>query len=363
MAHDRRKVIAGIPLAVAAGALSLPSIAKAQEKRRLSMVTAWPRETPGVASSAQRLADMIRMMSNGRLDIQVFAAGEKVPAFGCFDAVAEGRADMAHGTAYYWASRGPSFHFFTGVPFGLTANEHAAWILFGGGRETWEYAYAPYGVVPFYAGSSGPQAGGWFRREIGSVDDFKGLKMRISGLGGEVLKRLGAEVIFTPAGEIVEALKSGRVDAAEWVGPWNDRAIGLQKLAPYYYVPAFHEFGPSLELIVNRDVIASLSDDLKEIVRRAACACAFETLAEFTYNNALSLEPLLAEGVQLRTMPEDVIRALARESETVLAEAATKDDLTRQVYDSFVTFRRQVMRWSDVSERALYTMRRTGLME
>jgi TRAP-type C4-dicarboxylate transport system substrate-binding protein len=228
--------------------------------------------------------------------VTVYGAGELVPPFEVFDAVAEGTAQLGHGSPYFWQGKNTVFQFFSGVPFGLTAAEHSAWLYFGGAQELWDRAYEPFGVKGFYAGSSGPQAGGWFSRPIESLDDLRGLNMRIAGLGGEVMRRLGVNVVLLPPGEIFGALQAGTIDAAEWIGPWNDLAFGLYRTAKYYYMPAFHEFGPALELMVNAQAYEALDDDLKEIVKRAAMASATESLADFTYHNADSFRPLLDAG-------------------------------------------------------------------
>lgn len=369
MADDRTRKVgrrtilkAGLAGAGLAGAVAAPSVLRAQSPRRLTMVTAWPANAPGVGVNAQRCADMINLMSGGRLEIRVYAAGELVAPFECFDAVQAGTADMAHATPYYWASKSNALHFFTGVPFGLTATEHTAWLLFGGGQDLWRRAYEPFGIVSFYAGSSGAQASGWFRREINSVDDLSGLTMRIAGLGGEAMRRLGVNVVLTPAGEIFQAMQSGTIDAAEWIGPWNDRAFGLFRVARYYYMPAFHEFGPALELMINRSVFEDLDEDLQEIVRRAAMASATETLADFTYHNTVSLDPLMAEeDVELKTFPDDVVMALGQASEEVLAEVARQSDLAGEIYESFLAFRVKSARYAEVSEAAVLKMRRQGL--
>ena len=238
---DRRRMIAGGAAGAAAG---LAAPARAQERFRWTMVMPWPRNTPGVGVAADRFAKRVATMSGGRLEIRLYAAGELVPPFEGLDAVQRGTADIAHGTPYYWVGKAPALHFFTGVPFGLTAPELAAWIAYGDGGTLWREIYEPFGVIPFYAGSSGVQAGGWLKREITTVDDLKGLKFRIAGLGGEVMRRLGAVPELTPPGEIAAALLSGRLDAAEWIGPWNDLAFGLYKVAKFYYLPAFHEPGP-----------------------------------------------------------------------------------------------------------------------
>ena len=326
------------------------------------MVTPWPRNTPGVGVNAQRLADKITEMSGGRLNVKLFAAGELVPPFECFDAVSAGTAELMHATPYYWQGKNKAFHFFTGIPFGLTAIEHAAWLRFGGGQELWDKAYEPFGVVPFYSGSSGVQAGGWFRKEIKSLEDFKGLKMRIAGLGGEVMRRLDVNVVLLPPGDIFQAMEAGTIDAAEWVGPWNDLAFGLYRVAKYYYMPAFHELGPALEVSVNKKVYDALPGDLKAIVKYAAMASATESTADFTYYNAISLQPLLAkDGVQLKFMPDDVVDALARESATVLKEIGDTSPLAGEIYDSFTKYRAEAAAYAKVSDQAALEMRAKAL--
>ena len=357
---SRRRLI-GIAAAGAAGALAAPAIVKAEEKRVWKMATSWPKNSPGVGVNAQRVADMITAMSGGRLTVQLFAAGELVPPFEVFDAVSSGAAEMGHATPYYWQGKDKSFHFFTGIPFGLFANEHMGWLWFGGGQALWEKAYAPFGVVPFYAGSSGPQAGGWFRKEIKSIDDFKGLKMRIAGLGGEVLRRVGVNVVLLPPGEIFQAMQSGTIDAAEWVGPWNDLAFGLYRVSKYYYMPSFFEFGPALEVLVNKKLYDALPADLKEIVKRAAYASAAESLADFSFHNVMSLEPVMKkEGVELKALSDDIVKALAKETVAVMAEIGASSALSKEIFDSFEAFRLKARDYAKVMDGAAYQMREVG---
>lgn len=344
------------------GALAAPAIVRAQENITWKMPIAWPKNTPGVGVNAQRVADMISTMSDGRLTIKLFGAGELVPPFEVFDAVSTGTAEIGHGTSYFWQGKNPVFHFFTGVPFGLTAQEHAGWLYYGGGQALWEKAYEPFGVLPFYAGSSGPQAGGWFSREINTLDDLKGFKMRIAGLGGEVMRRLGVNVVLLPPGEIFSALQGGTIDAAEWIGPWNDLAFGLYKVVKYYYMPAFHETGPALEVIVNKEAYAALPDDLREIVKRASMASAMEAYADFTYHNAMAFGPILEkEGVELRTWPDEIVLALARESALVLADLAESNPLTLETYESFIQFRQDAAAYAQVSDQRMLEMRTIAL--
>jgi TRAP-type mannitol/chloroaromatic compound transport system substrate-binding protein len=329
--------------ATGAGALAAPAIARAQETIEWKMVTTWPKNAPGVGVNAQRFADMVTEMSGGRLTIRLFAAGELVPPFECLDAVQADTAQLAHSTPYYWVGKSAALNFFTTIPFGLMATELSAWLNFGGGQELWEEVYAPFNVVPFYVGSSGVQSGGWFNTEINSLDDLKGLKMRIAGIGGEVMRRLGVAVVLTPPGEIQPSLASGAVDAAEWVSPWLDIAFGLHKAAKYYYVPAFHEPGPGLEVIVNKDRLAGLPDDLKAIIKYAARATSETTLSDFTFHNIKVFSEMQKNfpEIELRSFPKDVVAAMGEKTVEVLDEIAERDALTRKVHDAFMTFNRQ----------------------
>lgn len=355
----KASVVAG---AAGAGVLAAPAIVRSQELIRWTMVSSWPKGAPGVGVNAERLAEKITAMSGGRIHIQFFAGGELVPPLSVFDAVIDGTADLAHTTPHYAVSKDPALHFFTGVPFGLTALEHSAWLRFGGAQELWDRAYEPFGLKPFYAGSSGPQAGGWFREEIQSLDDLQGLNFRIAGLGGEVMRRIGVNPVLLPPGEIFPAMQEGIIDAAEWIGPWNDLAFGLFRVAKHYYMPAFHEMGPALELIVNRQAYDALPQDLQAIVSEACLASAMETTADFTYHNIISLRPLIEEhDVEVHTMPDDIIEALARESGPVLQEVANSSPIAGEVFASFQAFRAEANMYAQVSDLAALQMRANAL--
>ena len=346
--------------AAAAAALSgsFPAPALAQERTEWTMVTSWPKNAPGVGVNAQRCADMITALSGGRLTVKLYAAGELVPPFESFDAVQSGTADCMHATPYYWQGKTMATHWFTGVPFGLTAPEFSAWLYFGDGQALWDETYADFGIKPFYAGTSGVQAGGWFRKEINSVEDLRGLKFRIAGLGGAVMQKLGVNVVLTPPGEIFQALQSGAVDAAEWVGPWNDLAFGLHQIADYYYLPAFHEAAPALEFSVNRGRYEALPEDLKQIVAAAAQATATTTLADFQFHNIRSLEPLVREhGVQLRAWPDEVVTALADQTKVVLEEIAARDAMAGKVHASYLDFFGKAVGYSRSFDQAILAMR------
>ena len=342
--HRRHFVAAG----TAATAASLAAPAIAQARTEWTMVTPWPRNAPGVGVNAQRFADRVTEMSDGRLTVTLYAAGELVPPFEAFDAVMAGNADLFHGTPYYWAGKSPAIHFFTGVPFGLGAMELPGWLYFGDGQALWDELYGEFGLKPFYVGSSGVQAGGWFRREVNTLDDLRGLRIRIAGLGGEAMRRIGAAVVLTPPGEIFSAMQAGAVDAAEWVGPWNDLAFGLHRVADYYYMPAFHEPGPGLEVTVNRARFDALPTDLQKIVEYAAASVTATTDADFTFHNIQSLAPLVEEhGVELRTFSDDIVRELGRVSLEVIDEIGETSPLAGRILESYRTFLRKSVSYGE----------------
>jgi TRAP-type mannitol/chloroaromatic compound transport system substrate-binding protein len=357
---DRRRVL-GMTAAGLAGGLAAPSLARAGAPIAWKMATAWPKDTPGGGSNARRLSEMIAAMSGGRLMVQPFADGELVAASEMFDAVSAGTAELGHGTSAAWQQRDPSFHFFSGVPFGFLGHEHAGWLRFGGGQALWERAYEPFGVLPFFSGSFGTLAAGWFRHPIPSLDDLKGLTMRSEGLGGEVWRRLGVNVVALPRQEILPAFKAGKIDAADWVGPWGDYDLGLASVAMNYYVPGFRGIGPSIELIVNRAAFETLPGDLQAVVRGAAAASAMETYADFTYNNIAFLTPLAEAGVAIRTLPDAIVRAAGREAEALLQEIAATSPTAGEAYQSFVAFRDKAIAAASHGDLAALRMRALAL--
>jgi len=317
------------------------------------MVTAWPKNFPGLGTGANYLAQLIGEMSGGRIKVKVFGAKELVGSLEIFDAVSKGVAQMGHGAAYYWQERIPASAFFAAVPFGLNAQEMNSWLYRGGGMELWEEAYRPFNLIPAAAGNTGVQMGGWFNKEINKVGDLIGLKMRIPGIGAEVLKRAGGRPVLLPGGEIFPALQSGSIDATEWVGPYNDLAFGLHKVARYYYYPGWHEPGTTLEAFVNKQAFEALTDDLQVIVRVACRAANQDMLADFTAKNNAALQQLIDEhDVELRRFPDSVLKKLKLLSEQVVADLAAKDPLSQKVYQSFYKFREQANQWHGLSEKA-----------
>ena len=322
------------------------------------MVTTWPKNYPVLGTSPERFAQAVEKMSNGRLQIKVYGASEIVPALEVFDAVSRGTVQMGHGVAYYWKGKVPEAQWFAAVPFGFNAREINGWLHYGGGLELWREVYKPYGIIPFAAGNSGTQMGGWFNKEVNSLADIKGLKMRIPGLGGEIFKRAGGLPVLLPGSEIFTALQTGAIDATEWVGPYNDLAFGLHKAAKYYYSPGWHEPGPILELMVNQKAYDSLPADLQAIVEYGARYANQDMLDEYTARNIEALEKLVNEHkVQLRSFPADVMGEFKRLADELLAEERDRSPLGRKIYESFMKFRTGARAYYKIAEDAYTEVR------
>jgi TRAP-type mannitol/chloroaromatic compound transport system substrate-binding protein len=336
---ERRQFLTGAAVAGAAAAgLAAPAIA--QERITWRMVTTWPRNFPGLGVGAQRLADRITAMSGGRLTVEVFAAGEMVPPLGAFDAVIEGSAEMSHGAAYYWQNKSPATAFFTGVPFGMTSRELAAWIRYMGGQELWDEVYDQFGMKGFINGDTGTQAGGWFRNELTGLADIQGINFRTPGLGGQVWQNIGATVVNMAAGEIFAALQSGALDAAEFVGPYNDLALGFHQVCKHYYISSFIEPGLATELAVDKAKYTALPDDLQQIIA-IACQAEYDQVAsDFYANDPNALNTLVeTHGVIVHpSFPDDILEAGANASKEILTNLRESgDDLTKRVTESFIT--------------------------
>ncbi len=363
----RRDILRGAGLVAAAAGLGACGITDPESKVNQNsnirfewkMLTSWPAGFPGLGTGAERLAELITEATGGRIKVKVYASGELVPPFEVFDAVSRGTGEMGHSAAYYWKGKLPSAPFFCSVPFGLNAQEMNAWLYNGGGLELWREAYAAFNLVPFPAGNTGVQMAGWYRKEIRSVSDLKGLKIRMPGLGGDVIARLGAVPVNLPGGEIFTALQTGAIDAAEWVGPYNDRAFGMHRVAKYCYFPGWQEPGATLEAMINKTAWDSLPADLQAIVRICCQAVNDSMLAEYTARNQEALDNLVQEHkVEVRRLPPAVLVALRRAADEVLEEIASADPIARRVYDSVRSFRAQSMAWHSVSEEAFYSARR-----
>ena len=349
----RRNLVA----ATAGAAIAAPSVARAQGKR-WRMVTSWPKRLPGPGMSAERVAERIGALSGGRLQISVSAAGEVVPAFEVLDAVGGGVAEMGHTASFYWQGKQPAAAYFTTVPFGLTPNEHVAWVEAGGGQTLWDELYKPFGAKPFMGGNTGVCMGGWFRRELKGLADVQGLKIRSLGLGGEVFRRLGATPQTTPPGEILTSLQSGVLDAAEFVGPGTDISLGLYRVAPNYYGPGFNKPNGTGECIVSLKAWETLDSELKAIIAHACATEASFALAEMERLNSEALAALTEKhNVQLRAFPGELVTAARKVSAEVLAELAGRSEMARKVHDSYRAFRDRTAPWSRVSIKAVLEAR------
>lgn len=337
---------------------AIDNTAQAQETFKWKMVTSWPKNFPGVGQGPERLAELVDEMSNGRLTINVYGAGQLVPGFEVFDAVSEGTAELGHSASYYWKGKAPAAQFFAAVPFGMNAQEMNAWLQYGGGLELWNELYDQFGVDVMTAGASGVQMGGWFNKEINSVKDLDGLKMRMPGLGGEVMDRMGVAIVNMPGGEIFTSLQSGAIDATEWIGPYNDLAFGLHQAADYYYYPGWHEPTVMFEAIVNQEAYNSLPADLQAILKTAVHDVNLSVLNEYTARNNDALQTLVEEhGVELRRFPDDVLAEAKKHSQDVVAELAGTNDMAKKIYESYRAFQDKVVNYHAISEQPYYNAR------
>ena len=352
--NNRRKFFKSLGLLSATALVGglHPKNSLAKTKIKWKMVTSWPKNFPGLGAGAETLARYINKLSGGSLEVKVFGANELVPPLGVFDFVSSGGAEMGHSGAYYWKGKTEAAQFFSSVPFGMTAQEMNSWLYYGDGIKLWEEVYENFNLIPRPAGNTGVQMGGWFNKEINTTNDLKGLKMRIPGLGGEVLARAGGTPFTLAGAEIFTSLQTGVIDATEWVGPYNDRAFGLHKAAKYYYYPGGHEPGPSLECIINKDAYNSLSDQHKSIIDIACKAINGDMISDYMAKNYQALEFFKKEKVQIKQFPAEVLSKLNKISDEILLELSQKNNLSKKVYDSYVNFLSRVRPWTLISEDA-----------
>ena len=361
----RRQFVTGMAAAAGVAACSQEATecadgsAASLETFEWNLVTSWPPGLPGLGVGVENLVEMIDKASNGRLKIKIFAGGELVPALEVLDAVSRGTVQMGHDSAYYHRGKVPAAQYYTTVPFGQTVHEINAWLYYGGGLELWRELYEPFNVIPFPAGNTGVQMAGWFNKEINSVEDLRGLKMRIPGVGGEVMQRAGVTPVTVPASEIFTSLQTGAIDAAEWVGPYNDIALGLHKAARYYYYPGWHEMGPMLQCTVNLDAWNSLPEDLQQIIGMACQAINTDMMADYTWGNAVALEQIKSDpDVEIRPLPDDVLRLLKDLSEEVIGEMAANDEWAARIKASFDAFQSMAVPYHEISELAYMNARK-----
>lgn len=360
----RRKFIAAA-LGGAAGTVVAPAIVTAQTTFNWKMTSAYPPNSPFYMAgpgSATDLAKRIEAMSGGRLKIQVFGAGELIPALEGFDAVSAGTVEMNHANAYFWTGKSFAAQYFTAVPFGLNFQGMNGWLYEGGGMDLYREVYDRFNLVPFAAGNTGVQMTGWFKRPVEKVDDFKGLKMRIPGLAGRVYQALGVDVRLLPGGEIFPALERGVIDAAEFVGPYQDRRLGLHRAAKYYYTTGWHETATVSELIVNKAAWNKLPADLKAVVENACAACNVISEAWCQATNAEAMADLIKNhGVIAQPLPDDVVKRLREVTAQVLDEAVAKDPLVKKVHDSYMSYKATYDSWAGYSEAVYHGKIRTSV--
>jgi TRAP-type mannitol/chloroaromatic compound transport system substrate-binding protein len=351
----RREIIASAGIAASA-AIGFPKPAIARQIRRLTMLG------PGMPHpSSQRLAQSISDASGGRINIEVAPPGAFVRPFEAFDAVQSGVADMFYAPIGYFERKSPAFHFYTSVPFGFTANELFAWVRFGGGQELWDDLCAQFNVKPLLSGTTGSQMGGWFMNEITSIEEIRGLRYRMGGPGAEVFRRLGAIVLRLPGDQIVQSVRSGAIDACEWAGPWQDTAIGLHEMFAYYYYPGWHEPSAALTLGINARAWEGFEESERRLIETVAANEYSASLAEYDVNNARALHKLRTEGtVRIRKFNDSMLRAFAEISEDVVARVGSGDDLSRNIYASYMEFRSLIREWSDIAEGAYLGVRTMG---
>jgi TRAP-type mannitol/chloroaromatic compound transport system substrate-binding protein len=331
---------------------------ESQQTYEWKLVTTWPKNFPGIGMVSETFADMVEELSEGRMRIRVYGAGELVPALEVFDAVSAGTAEVGHGTAYYWKGKAPESQFFSALPFGLNGEEMESWITYGGGMDLWEELYEPFNLIPMQGGNTGVQMGGWFNKEINSLEDFRGLKMRIPGLGGEVLQRVGGVPVNLAASEIYTSLQTGVIDATEFVAPLNDLALGFYDIADYYYYPGWHEPGTILEFVFNKEIFEALPVDLQIIIRTAVEASSSRMSIESIATNTTALETLVEEhNVTLRQFPDDLTAELYRVSQDIIDEMGQSSDIGRRILASYRDFESRVSVYQDISIEAYNRIR------
>jgi len=351
------KVGAGVAAAGAA-ATTLAAPAIAQGKKEMVIVSTWPKDFPGLGISAQRLAARITELSEGRLTTKYFAAGERVGAFDSFDHVRSGEAQAYIAADYYWKGKHPGWAYFTAVPFGMTTVEWNAWIKFAGGQALWDELAGEFGLKCLACGATGTQMGGWFNKEIESADDLKGLKMRIPGLGGDVMAKLGASPVSLPGGQIFENLVSGAIDATEWVGPYNDYFMKFYEAAKFYYWPGFHEPGGGLSFGMNQKWWAGLTKWEQQLI---TAACMEEHAAQYEEtqaNNGKYLAKMIKEnGVVLKSFNEDIYDSFGEASKEVFAQTRDHSALAKKIDDAFQSSLREIGGWQKIAEVAFSNQR------
>jgi len=319
------------------------------------MTTTWPPNFPVLGEVANKYAEWVEELSDGQIKIKVYGGGELVPSLEAFDAVSNGTIEMGSGASYYWAGKTSAAQFFAAVPFGMNSQQLTSWLETGGGYELWKKTYAKFNLVPFLGGNTGVQMGGWFNREINSVADFKGLKMRLPGIGGKVLEKAGGAAVLVAGGEIYTSMERGVIDATEWIGPYHDYKMGFHKVAKYYYTPGWHEPGTQLEFFVNKEKHDALPKHLQAILEAASKKAQVWVLSEFDKQNGIFLDKLVnEEGVEVREFSKETLDVLRGYTQEAIKDMIGDDPLSKEVYESYSKFQNRVSKWSKLTEQAYY---------
>ena len=347
-----RKLLSSLCVAVVLCGLSVSSIA-ADKVYKLRLAETWGPNFPIFGEATKNMAEMANKMSDGRLVITIDSSNKHKAPFGVFDMVKAGQYDMGHSASYYWKGKDANTLFFTTMPFGMTSAEQYSWFYFGGGMELMKKVYDKHGVLSFPGGNTSNQMGGWFKKEINSVDDLKGLKMRIPGFAGEVLAAVGAKPTNIPPGELFTALERGTIDALEWVGPSLDLRMGFHKIAPYYYT-GWHEPSTELQFMINQKKYDSLPADLQEILRVAMRTAAYDMYIQSYHASGENWATMLSEfpDIKVKTFPESVINAMREANDKLIAEFAAKDPVAKEIIDSQAEYMKKAREWTNISDKA-----------
>ena len=348
--RGRRNFLKAAP---AAGLFAAPAVVGAQPAIRWRLASSFPKGLDALFAAAEQVARQVSAATGGRFQIQVFAANELVPPFGVLDAVREGTVECGHSASYYYIGKDPTFAFDCSMPFGLNSRQQTAWLLDGGGMVLMRELFAAYNIVNFPCGNTGAQMGGWFRREIRSVADLRGLKMRVGGLAGQVVTRLGVVPQQIPGSDVYPALEKGAIDAAEWVGPYDDLKLGFYKVAPYYYYPGWAEAGPQLSLYVNRQAYGALSEEYRHILEGACAAAHVGMQARYDARNPAAMKKLIEGGAQLRMFSRDTLLACQKEAFALYRETAAANPLFRKVFEPWNRFRSEQHLWTRIAENSV----------
>jgi TRAP-type mannitol/chloroaromatic compound transport system substrate-binding protein len=344
----KKWLVAGI------ASMALVATTHAQDKvYRLKLAETWPSNFPIFGDSPRNMAAMAEKMSGGRLKITIDSRNKHKAPFGVFDMVRAGQYDMGHSASYYWKGKVPATLFFTTMPFGMTAPEQYAWFYYGGGMDLMQEVYGKYNLMSFPGGNTGVQMGGWYQKEIKSVEDLKGLKMRIPGFAGEVIAKLGAKPTNIPPGELYTALERRTIDALEWVGPSLDLRMGFHKIAPYYYT-GWHEPATELQFLINQRSWDRLPEDLQEILRVSMRASAYEMYIQSYHESAENLAIIKTDypNVEIKTFPTEVIDSMRKVNDELLEKYSKEDPLAKKILDSQASYLEKVRKWTDISDKA-----------